>query len=93
MTDELFMRQWNSGHTLFSANFDRGIAKLRRRGQRRKAIGNSYAFLAKYDEQPAPESSLSPAAQASLRGLAASVVTFGLWIAVIAIATPMPLFA
>ena len=58
-----------------------------------QAIGNAYGFLDKYADQAEPKPLLSPAAQASLRGLAASVVTFGLWIAVMALATPMPLLA
>jgi hypothetical protein len=57
------------------------------------AIGNAYGFLDKYGGKSAPKPLLSPAARASLRGLAASVLTFGLWIAVMALATPMPLLA
>ena len=34
--------------------------------------------------------SLSPAASASLRGLAASVITAALWVVVLALATPAP---
>jgi len=57
------------------------------------AIGSSYHLLDKYADGPAPKPLLSPTAQASLRGFAASVITFGLWIGVMALATPMPLLA
>ena len=57
------------------------------------AIGNAYGFLDKYGAKSTPRPLLSPAARASLSGLAASVLTFGLWIGVMALATPMPLFA
>jgi hypothetical protein len=57
------------------------------------AIGNAYGFLDKYGEKSTPKPLLSPTARASLRGFAASVITFGLWIGVMALATPMPLLA
>ena len=57
------------------------------------AIGSAYGFLDKYGGKSEPKPLLSPAAKASLRGFAASVVTFGLWIGVMALATPMPLMA
>jgi hypothetical protein len=97
MQDEQFIRQWNSAHDGFSLDLDRGLGhvtrQLRRRAVTRKPIDRSYGFLAKYEAQPAPHHTLSPEARASLRGLAASVITFGLWISVMALATPMPLLA
>jgi len=57
------------------------------------AIGNAYGFLDKYEGKSEPRPLLSPAAKASLRGFAASVITLGLWVGVMALATPMPLLA
>ena len=94
MQDEQFMRQWNNDRDRFSADLDRGLGHIVRffrehRGDR-KTIGGSYGFLAKY-EQPKPAGPvLSPAAQVSLRGLAASVITFALWATVMLVATPAP---
>jgi hypothetical protein len=94
MQDEHLTRQWNSDHDRFSADLDRGLGHIvrffkERRGDE-KSIGSSYGFLAKY-EQPKPAGPvLSPAAEASLRGLAASVITFALWVTVMLVATPAP---
>lgn len=94
MQDEQFMRQWNNDHGRFSADLDRGLGYISRfftqRRENRKLIGGPYGLLAKY-EQPAPTGPvLSPAAQASLRGLAASVLTVVLWVSVMLVATPAP---
>jgi hypothetical protein len=94
MQDEQLTRQWNSDHDRFSADLDRGLGHIVRffkeRREDRKTIGSSYGFLAKY-EQPSPAAPVvSPAAQASLRGLAATVITFALWVTVMLIATPAP---
>jgi hypothetical protein len=97
MQDDLFIRQWTATHDEFSADLDRGLGHLLRRFSRReratKPIGSSYGFLAKYEAEPAPRQGLSPRAQASLRGLAASVITFALWVTVMLVATPAPGFA
>ena len=94
MQDEQFLRQWNAGHDRFSADLDRGLGhlsrRLRERRETRKPIGNSYRFLDKYAARPAPTPALSPAAQASLRGLAASMLTVVLWVSVMLVATPAP---
>ena len=88
MQDEHFMQSWNRGHRQFSADLDRGLTQLVDRLSRRKsrsgAIRDPYGIPA---ETAAP---LSPAAKASLRGFAASVVTVALWVVVLALATPAP---
>lgn len=97
MFDSLFMRHWEAGPGKFSTHLGRAAVRRLQQGahrrQPREAIGKPYGFLAKYDDRPATRPVLTETAQASLRGLAASVVTFGLWIAVMALATPMPLMA
>jgi hypothetical protein len=97
MQDEHFLRQWNIRHDRFSADLDRGLGhlgrQLRQRRQTVKPIGNSYAFLDKYAARSAPAAPLSPTAQASLRGLAASVITVVLWVSVMLVTTPAPGFA
>ena len=97
MQDEQFMRQWHRGHDRFSADLDRGLGhlnrQLRKLRQTRKPIGNSYGFLDKYVAPSTPTAALSPTARASLRGLAASVLTFALWVTTMLIATPAPGFA
>ena len=94
MQDEQFLRQWNTRHDRFSADLDRGFGhlsrRLRQRRETRKPIGNSYGFLDKYAAPTAPAPALSPAAQASLRGFAASVITVVLWVSVMLVATPAP---
>ena len=90
MQDEQFMRSWNFGHRRFSADLDRSLGhlvdRLALRSKRRKDIDNPYGLPAEVEGQPA----LSPAAAASLRGLAATVITAALWIVVMALATPSP---
>lgn len=88
MQDQYFMQSWNQGHTRFSADLDHGLgrlaARLSRRGKVRGGIRNPYG---KPDEaRPA----LPPEAQASLRGLAATLFTVVLWAAVLMVATPAP---
>lgn len=94
MQDQEFMRYWNSDHYRFSADLDRGLGHIRRyftqRREARKPIGSSYGFLARYDEPSQAGRALSSTAQASLRGLAASVITVALWTTVMLVATPAP---
>jgi len=82
------MQGWNQGHSRFSADLDAGLrhllARFPGRRARRNAIEDPYGIPAETD------SSLSSGAQASLRGLAASVLTVMLWFVVIALATPAP---
>ena len=94
MQDELFMRQWNGHHDRFSADLDHGLGQIvsyfTQRREAPRPIDRSYGLLAKF-EQPKPAvKPLSSAAQASLHGLAASVITFALWVVVLALATPAP---
>ena len=84
MQDEHFLRNWNDGHSRFSADLDRGLNHLAGRLGRHKAIGNPYGI----PSETGP--SLSPAARASLRGLGASVLTVALWMVVLTLATPAP---
>ncbi len=88
MQDQHFMQSWNQSHRRFSADLDRGLRRLgdhlSRRGSGRKIIRNPYGIPAE------TQTSLSPAAKASLRGLAASVLTIMLWVVVLALATPAP---
>jgi len=88
MQDQQFMQSWNQGHSRFSADLDRALGHLiehfpGRKGSR-KAIRNPYGIPALTGP------SLPPAARASLRGLAASVLTVALWVVVLALATPTP---
>ena len=91
MQDEHFIREWNNGHRAFSADLHQALNQIGRyQRTRQDDIGSSYGFLDKYDAQRAPKQSLSPAAQASLRGLAASVITLLLWVTVMLVVTPVP---
>lgn len=94
MQDELFLRQWNNAHEDFTADLHRTLNQLGRYQRTRNgavaAIGSPYdSILDKRRVEPARHE-LSPAARASLRGLAASVITFGLWVTVMLVATPAP---
>jgi hypothetical protein len=90
MQDEQFIQSWNAGHTQFSADLDHGLSHLRerfaRRGKGAKGNRDPYGIPTEVESR----ASLSPAARASLRGLAASVVTAALWLVVMALATPTP---
>jgi hypothetical protein len=88
MQDQHFMQGWNSGHTRFSADLDRGLGvvidRLSRRGKGRKGIRNPYGIPAETG------SSLPPRTTASLRGLGATMLTVVLWAVVLMVATPAP---
>jgi hypothetical protein len=88
MQDEHFMQGWNDGHSRFSADLDRGIGllaeRLSRKREKPKVIRNPYGIPAEVGP------GLPPAARASLRGVAASVLTVTLWMVVLALATPAP---
>lgn len=91
MQDQHFIRQWTDGHDDFTADLHQALNQIGRYQRTRQVdIGTSYGFLDKYAERRAPKPALSPAAQASLRGLAASVITFLLWITVMIVMTPVP---
>ena len=94
MQDELFLRQWNDAHEDFTADLHQTLNQLgryqRTRDRSAVVIGTPYdSILDKRRVEPA-RNELSPAARASLRGLAASVITFGLWVTVMLVATPAP---
>ena len=97
MQDEQFMRQWSTRHDRFSADLDRGLGHLIGYFSRAIRVAMPYVALmgysTRYEAPRATRPALSPAAQASLRGLAASVITFALWVTVMALATPAPGFA
>jgi hypothetical protein len=90
MQDEHFMQSWNSGHRRLSADIDRGLSRLADRlsdrTKRPKDIGDAYGLPSGTERRAA----LSPAAAASLRGFAATVITATLWVVVMALATPAP---
>src|SRR5690606_13088170 len=89
MQDEHFMRDWVGLHDRASATSHGRPTPLSRTAVDRKSqpsIGDAYA------NRPATDraSGISPVARASLRGLAASVLTFILWVTVMVLATPTP---
>ena len=90
MQDEHFIQGWTNGHSRFSKDLDRGLGEIARRltPRRRRPDGmrNPYGIPTELDSRHA----LSPAAKASLRGFAASVLTAALWVVVMALATPAP---
>jgi hypothetical protein len=93
MQDELFMRQWNQGHEDFTADLHSTLKQLGRYRRTRDAdpvIGSPYDRILDRRPVEVTQPSLSPAASASLRGLAASVITLVLWVAVMLVATPAP---
>ena len=94
MQDEHFIRQWNQGHSDFTADLHGTLKQLGRYQRTRDVtpvvIGSPYDRILDRRPVEAAQPTLSPAAKASLRGLAASVITFGLWITVMLIATPAP---
>ena len=94
MQDQHFILDWTERHAQFSADIDSGLGQLSKaigyRRESRQDIGGSYGFLDKYGPAEPAAPVLSPAASASLRGLAASVITFGLWVSVMLVATPAP---
>lgn len=94
MQDQHFIRDWNDVHGDFTADLHRTLNQIGRYQRKRDGdmmtIGSPYdRILDKRRVEPShPE--LSPAANASLRGLAASAITVVLWSAVMLIATPAP---
>jgi hypothetical protein len=94
MQDEHFIRQWNDTHEDFTADLHQALNQFgryqRTRDRKTAAIGSPYdRILDRRVVEPASRG-LSAGAQASLRGLAASVITFALWVTVMLVATPAP---
>jgi hypothetical protein len=93
MQDEHFMRQWNQGHSDFTADLHNTLKQLGRYNRQRDdgaAIGSPYDCILDRRPVEATQPTLSAAASASLRGLAASVITIALWVIVMVVATPAP---
>ena len=94
MQDQHFIRDWNDVHGDFTADLHstlNGLGRYQRTRDRGvTAIGSPYdRILDRRSVEPSRQE-LSPAANASLRGLAASAITVVLWSVVMLIATPAP---
>ncbi len=94
MQDQHFIHDWTDLHQDFTADLHQTLNQLgryhRTRDRGAAIIGSPYdRILDRRRVEPA-RSGLSPAARASLRGLAASVITVVLWATVMLIATPAP---
>jgi hypothetical protein len=90
MQDEHFIRDWTEVHEEFTAD------ALIRFGAGRQVCGSTPCPIGPAYEGPVEAerpSALSPAAQASLRGLAATVLTVTLWVVVMTLAMPAPVLA
>ena len=94
MQDQHFIRDWTQVHRDFTTDLHDTLNQLgryqRSRGKDAATIGSPYDRILDRRRVEPSRSELSPAAQASLRGLAASVITLVLWVAVMLIATPAP---
>lgn len=86
MQDEHFIRQWNDVHEDFTTDLHAALTPLT--GATRNDAGKRRHIEQPYDSRV--RKPLSPAAMASLRGLAASVITAALWVTVMLAATPAP---
>lgn len=94
MQDQHFIRDWTNVHQDFAVDLHHTLNQLgryrRSRGNEAATIGSPYdRILDRRRVEPA-RTGLSPAAQASLRGLAASAITVVLWATVMLVATPAP---
>lgn len=76
MSDEQFHRMWSAGHEQFSADVDKGTAKLRR------IIDAAYG-----EPSPSAETGAKHLGEAMLAGLAASVVTLVVFASTIFVTT------
>lgn len=94
MQDQHFIRDWNEVHGDFTADLQstlKGFGRYQRtRDARPTAIGSPYDSILDRRRVEPSAGALSPAANASLRGLAASVITVVFWAAVMLAATPAP---
>jgi len=94
MQDQHFIRDWNDVHGDFTADLHRTLNQLGRHRRTRDgevtAIGSPYDRILDRRRVEPSRSDLTPAARASLRGLAASAITVVLWSTVMLIATPEP---
>jgi len=94
MQDQHFIRDWNAVHGDFTADLHSTLNQFGRDQRSRDrgvaAIGSPYDRILDRRRDEPSRSELSPGAQASLRGLAASAITVVLWSVVMLIATPAP---
>jgi hypothetical protein len=94
MQDQHFIRDWNDVHGDFTADLHSTLNQLGRYQRTRDrgvtAIGSPYDRILDRKRVEPSRQDLSPAAHASLRGLAASAITVVLWSVVMLIATPTP---
>jgi hypothetical protein len=94
MQDQHFIRDWNDVHGDFTTDLHRTLNQLGRHRRTRDrevtAIGSPYDRILDRRRVEPSRSDLTPAARASLRGLAASAITIVLWSTVMLIATPAP---
>jgi hypothetical protein len=97
MQDQHFIRDWTGVHKDFTADLHHTLNQLgryqRTRDGNAATIGSPYDRILDRRRVEPSRSGLSPAAQASLRGLAASVITVVLWATVMLVATPTPSLA
>ena len=94
MQDQHFIRDWNGVHGDFTADLHSTLNQLGRYQRSRDSgvatIGSPYDRILDRRRVEPSGAELSPAANASLRGLAASVITVVFWAAVMLGATPAP---
>jgi hypothetical protein len=94
MQDQHFIRDWNDVHGDFTADLHstlNGLGRYQRTRDRGvTAICSPYDRILDRRRVEPSRHELSPAANASLRGLAASVITVVFWAAVMLVATPAP---
>lgn len=93
MQDSQFIHEWTNVHQTFTRSLggmlDRVHGIVKARPDRLHAIVTAYdGPIGRVGSRQ--RSTQSPAARASLRGLAATVLTVTLWFTVIALATPEP---
>ena len=94
MQDNHFYHGWQRDAGDFAADLQHTLNRLGRYQRTRDAksaiIGSPYDNIRDRQRVEKAPQGLSPAAQASLRGLAASVITFALWTAAMLVMTPAP---
>ncbi len=97
MQDQHFIRDWTEAHRDFTADLHQTMNQLgryqRTRDRKAATIGSPYDRILDRRRVEPSHAGMSPAAQASLRGLAASAITVVLWAVVVLIAMPAPGFA
>ena len=82
MTDEHFIRQWTESHERFSADVDKGLARLR------QIIDTAYGEPTRSTATDGPR-----LGETMLAGLAASALTALLFASTVMVATPSTILA